>query len=100
MKAKTRTVQPKPAARTQPDGRIRAVVDQVLPQVDGGRFAVKRVIGDTMVVTAHAFTDGHDAIVCMLGFRHESDSDWTEVEMTALVNDEWTGSFALEKLGR
>jgi starch synthase (maltosyl-transferring) len=100
MKAKTRSVQPKPSARTQPDGRIRAVVDQVLPQVDGGRFAVKRVIGDQMVVTAHAFTDGHDAIVCMLGFRHESDSDWTEVAMTALVNDEWHGTFALEKLGR
>ena len=38
---------------------MRAVVDRVLPEVDAGRVAVKRVVGDAMTVTAHAFTDGH-----------------------------------------
>ena len=94
------TVPSKSPARSLTDGRIRAVIDRVLPEVDGGRFAVKRVVGDEMVVTAHAFGDGHDALRCMLGYRHESESEWTEVPMSALVNDEWQGSFALEKLGR
>jgi starch synthase (maltosyl-transferring) len=53
-----------------------------------------------MLVTAHAFADGHDALACMLGFRHESDSEWTEVPMKASFNDEWHGEFRLEKLGR
>ncbi len=88
------------AARSHTDGRMRAVVDRVLPEVAGGRFPVKRIVGDAMAVTAHAFTDGHDAIACMLGFRHESESEWTEVPMTALVNDEWRGEFVLDKLGR
>src|SRR5687767_9334557 len=101
MKAKT-TLRgsPKAPSRTKANGRLRAVVDRVLPEVDGGRFPVKRVVGDTMLVTAHAFADGHDALACMLGFRHESESEWTEVPMKASFNDEWHGEFKLEKLGR
>ncbi|MES2564562.1 MAG: alpha-1,4-glucan--maltose-1-phosphate maltosyltransferase [Pseudomonadota bacterium] len=84
----------------QAEGRVRAVIDRVIPEVDGGRFAVKRVIGDTMIVEADAFTDGHDALVCVLGYRHESDLQWREVRMSALSNDRWRASFALERLGR
>jgi starch synthase (maltosyl-transferring) len=79
---------------------MRAVIDRVIPEVDCGRFAVKRVIGDTMIVEADAFTDGHDALVCVLRYRHESESEWHEVRMNALPNDRWRASFALERLGR
>src|ERR1700712_2069861 len=48
------------------DGRVRAVVDAVLPAVDAGRFPVKCVAGDTVHVTAHCFTDGHDVVRAML----------------------------------
>jgi starch synthase (maltosyl-transferring) len=92
------------AARTQAkpsiDGRRRAVIDRVYPEIDCGRYAVKRVVGDRMSVEADVFADGHDVLACMLGFRHDADSDWTEVPMTALVNDRWRGEFPLEKLGR
>src|SRR5829696_6653543 len=60
-----------PAQRADQDGRIRAIIDRVIPEVDCGRFAVKRVIGDTIAVEAHVFTDGHDAVRCMLRYRHE-----------------------------
>jgi starch synthase (maltosyl-transferring) len=86
--------------RGNQDGRVRAVIDRVIPEVDGGRFAVKRVVGDTMVVEADVFTDGHDAIACMLGYKHESDSEWREVPMAPSVNDRWRGEFELERLGR
>jgi starch synthase (maltosyl-transferring) len=79
---------------------VRAVIDRVIPEIDCGRFAVKRVVGDRMIVEANVFADGHDKIACMLGFRHELDRDWSEIPMTALVNDTWRGDFALERLGR
>src|SRR3954471_4479124 len=88
------------ARRVNADGRARAVIDRVDPEVDGGRFAVKRVVGDRMIVEADVFADGHDVIACMLGFRHDSEDDWTEVPMKALVNDRWRGEFRVEKLGR
>jgi starch synthase (maltosyl-transferring) len=84
----------------QRGGRVRAVIDKVLPEIDGGRFAAKRVVGDIMVVEADVFTDGHDTLACMVGYRHESDDDWTEAPMRALVNDRWRGGFTLDRLGR
>lgn len=90
----------KAVRRGSADGRIRAVIDRVIPEVDCGRFAVKRVLGDTMTVEADVFTDGHDTLVCMLGYRHESETQWREVPMTALVNDRWRGEFALDRPGR
>ncbi|HYC45824.1 MAG TPA: alpha-1,4-glucan--maltose-1-phosphate maltosyltransferase [Burkholderiales bacterium] len=86
--------------RSGADGRLRAVIDRVIPEVDGGRFAVKRVVGDVVRVEAHVFCDGHDTLACMLGYRHESDADWTEVPMALRYNDEWFGEFTVEKLGR
>ncbi len=101
MKAKTpKKVLVNTAAGNNADGRVRAVIDRVLPEVDAGRFPVKRVLGEMMAVEAHAFADGHDALVCILGFRHESESSWTETPMTLLTNDEWHGRFRLERLGR
>jgi starch synthase (maltosyl-transferring) len=53
-----------------------------------------------MTVEADVFGDGHDALACMLGYRHEFDRDWSEVPMTLLVNDRWRGEFTLERMGR
>ena len=69
----------------------RAIIENVTPQIDGGRFAAKRSVGDLVMVEADAFTDGHDVLRCRLGYRHEGDPQWTEVEMTPLVNDRWRG---------
>ena len=79
----------------------RAVIENVSPQVDGGRFAIKRTVGDTITVEADAFTDGHDQIRVRLAWRHETDpADRGEVEMTPLGNDRWQGSFTVCQLGR
>ena len=78
----------------------RAIIENVTPQVDGGRFPAKRSIGDAVVVQADAFTDGHDVLRCLLKFRCGSEQDWTEVEMNALGNDRWRGEFQVTRLGR
>jgi starch synthase (maltosyl-transferring) len=82
------------------DGRLRVVVDQVRPEIDGGRFPIKRVIGDSVTVEAAVFADGHDQISCRLLHRHESDEDWHISPMEALGNDLWRGEFRVTQLGK
>ena len=88
------------AARPARNARVRVVIEGVKPEVDGGRFAVKRVVGDRVTVEADAFADGHDVIVCRLLYRHESEPDWSEVPMLPLGNDRWRGEFTVPRLGR
>ncbi|HEY9068364.1 MAG TPA: alpha-1,4-glucan--maltose-1-phosphate maltosyltransferase [Burkholderiaceae bacterium] len=89
-----------PALRDIEDGRRRAVVDAVLPSVDGGRFAVKRVAGEALAVEAHCFADGHDALRAVLLWRREADSDWQQVAMSAHPNDVWRAAFTPPTPGR
>src|SRR5689334_3248010 len=87
------------AARTGP-APSRAIVESVRPEVDCGRFPIKRVIGEEVVVEADVFADGHDAVVCELLFRFQGDSDWQKIPMAFLGNDHWKASFRVERLGR
>ena len=85
------------------EGRVRAVIDAVLPAVDAGRFAIKCVAGDTVKITAHCFTDGHDVVRAMVRWSADAGDgsrDWHEVAMKALVNDVWEASFAPPSIGR
>lgn len=84
----------------QKDGRRRVVIENITPQVDGGRFPAKRTVGDTVRVEADIFTDGHDSIAAVLLFRSEDSALWTERPMQPLVNDRWTGDFPVTKIGR
>ncbi len=94
------TPAPDSSTPTLEGGPNRVVVESLSPEVDGGRFPAKREVGDTVIVEADIFTDGHDSIAAVLKHRHESTPDWTESPMTALVNDRWRGSFAVTRLGR
>jgi starch synthase (maltosyl-transferring) len=82
------------------EGRGRVVIDRVTPNVDGGAFPVKRVVGDTIVVEAVAYADGHDALACVLLHRRESDAEWVETRMEPLVNDRWRACFTTAEIGR
>jgi starch synthase (maltosyl-transferring) len=82
------------------DGRRRVVVQGVSPQIDGGRFPIKRVVGDVVSIEADAFTDGHDLIRVRLRHKSPSATAWAESEMESLGNDRWRGSFAVDELGR
>jgi len=81
------------------EGRRRVVIEGVKPEVDGGRYPVKRVVGDRLVVEADAFTDGHDRIAALLRYRHESETEWRETPMALLVNDRWRGEVQLAEPG-
>ncbi|HEX7043387.1 MAG TPA: alpha-1,4-glucan--maltose-1-phosphate maltosyltransferase [Burkholderiales bacterium] len=81
-------------------GRRRVVIEDVVPCVDGGRFAVKRTVGEEVVVECTAFADGHDLIDCRLRYRKDGNALWSEVPMGPLGNDRWRGRFVVEELGR
>ncbi|WP_374089658.1 alpha-1,4-glucan--maltose-1-phosphate maltosyltransferase [Methylomicrobium lacus] len=82
------------------DGRCRVVIENVQPAIDCGRFPIKRVIGQSVDVEADAFTDGQDALACVLRYRHASETGWREVAMAPLGNDRWRASFQVTELGR
>jgi starch synthase (maltosyl-transferring) len=82
------------------DGRTRVIIEGVKPQIDGGIFPAKRVVGDRVIVEADIFADGHDALSAVLRYRHESDKQWTETPMAFLVNDRWRGEFKVTELGQ
>jgi starch synthase (maltosyl-transferring) len=84
----------------RPDGRVRVVIENCSPAVDGGRFAAKRVVGDRVDVEADCFADGHDAVAARVLWRREEETAWREAPMRFLGNDRWRGSFVVDALGR
>jgi starch synthase (maltosyl-transferring) len=81
------------------DGRKRVVIEKVEPEVDGGRFPIKRVVGEAVTVRADIFADGHDSLCALLLYRHESEQQWHKTPMRLLANDRWEGIFTVAELG-
>ncbi|MDP3083418.1 MAG: alpha-1,4-glucan--maltose-1-phosphate maltosyltransferase [Rubrivivax sp.] len=81
------------------DGRTRVVIESVTPAVDGGRFPIKRVLGDVVVVEADCFADGHDVVACALLWRQAGASHWRNTAMQALGNDRWRAAFVVDAIG-
>ena len=81
------------------DGRKRVVIESVEPEIDAGRFAMKRISGDQVDVEADVFADGHDHVTARLLFRYHQIPDWTAVPMEPLGNDRWRGSFPVARVG-
>jgi starch synthase (maltosyl-transferring) len=51
----------------------RVLIFDVEPEIDGGRWPVKRVVGDRLVVAADLVADGHDVIVGRVLHHHEDE---------------------------
>jgi starch synthase (maltosyl-transferring) len=76
----------------------RVVIEDVTPRVDDGRFPIKRVVGDEVVVEADVFADGHDALRAVLLYRCGNE-DWQEVALQPIGNDRWRGAFTVDSVG-
>ena len=102
-------------------GRRRVVIERVWPEIDGGRFPIKRAVGEQITVSADVFADGHDVLAGVVKYRHlpgpegpglpsrESTtvgrvlSDppaWQEVSLIARDNDRWDATFTVTELGQ
>jgi len=81
------------------DGRRRTVIEDVRPEIDGGRFPIKRVAGEKVVVRATVFADGHDEVRAAVLYRRAGDAVWREAPMRPLINDGWAGEFHVDEVG-
>jgi starch synthase (maltosyl-transferring) len=79
---------------------MRIVIEGVAPEIDGGRFAAKRVVGDIMTVEADIFSDGHDKINAAILYRKADKKHWREVPMRFVDNDRWRAEFRVEDNAR
>ena len=82
------------------DANCPVVIERVEPEIDGGRFPIKRVVGEGVVVEADVFTPGHDEVGCVLRHRAADDVDWQETPMRPTLNDRWRGEFLVDRLAR
>lgn len=78
----------------------RVVIENVQPQVDCGRFPIKRTVGDRIEVTADIFADGHDILQAVLRYKPAAHPDWKEIPMEPQPNDLWQGEFSVTTQGR
>ncbi|HYH79933.1 MAG TPA: alpha-1,4-glucan--maltose-1-phosphate maltosyltransferase [Longimicrobium sp.] len=79
------------------DASRRVVIEYVEPELDCGRYAAKREVGDTVQVLADIFKEGHDAISAAVRYRPEDEPEWREAPMAFWDNDRWKGSFTVDR---
>src|SRR5262247_2708868 len=95
----SRTGRERAPGRTAAGPSPRVVIEGVTPEIDGGRFPAKRVIGDTVTVGADVFAEGHDRLAAALRFRRAGEDEWREVAMEPRENDRWEAAFTVDELG-
>ena len=87
----------RPAASVAPPPRL--VIRGVAPEVEHGRFPVRRIAGDSLEVEADVLLDGTDVVRVVLLSRAEGDLAWSETPLDPLGNDRWRGRLELPRMG-
>jgi starch synthase (maltosyl-transferring) len=78
----------------------RIQIQEVAPQIDCGRYPVKRTVGDRVEVTARIFRDGHETLGAAVRHRGPGSTRWIETPFEPLGNDLWSSSFVVDRPGR
>jgi len=84
-----------PADPTGPRFRI----EDIFPCIDGGRYPVKRIAGETVDIWADIFREGHDVIAVAVLWRPEAAAEWHREPMQFHSNDRWHGRFTPPRPG-
>jgi starch synthase (maltosyl-transferring) len=99
-----------PSASSRPEGfqfmvqpqmeaQRRVVIERVHPEINSGRFAIKRVPGERVVVEADVFADGHDQLSCRILYWQGTEREPQWSPMVPLTNDRWRGEFRVSQIG-
>lgn len=90
------------SAKAKPPSRIR--IEHPTPTVDGGRWPIKRTVGDTVNVGADIFRDGHEVLRAVVRWRAPGEQQWQESPLTHIDAHHdgvrWEGAFTVEEPGR
>ncbi len=81
------------------DGRVRVMIDRVIPAAGGDAFPVKRALGEPLGVEAWILADGHDTLEARLRYRRRGESAWRESPFRLRYNDEWEAAFVPGEIG-
>jgi starch synthase (maltosyl-transferring) len=82
----------------KPLPRIR--VENVRPQLDSGRFPVKRTVGERVDVSATVIRDGHDILGASVLYREPGKRRFQSAPLEPVGNDVFAGWFAVTSCGR
>ncbi|HEY1933716.1 MAG TPA: maltotransferase domain-containing protein [Acetobacteraceae bacterium] len=74
-------------------------IEAISPAVPDGDFAVKRVVGETVTVSADIVADGHSMLAAALLWRPADATSWQRVPMQLVGNDRWEASFTPSRVG-
>ncbi|GIL40403.1 alpha-1,4-glucan--maltose-1-phosphate maltosyltransferase [Roseiterribacter gracilis] len=100
----TRTSEARPQlpAAHHPDWSplARVAIENVWPELDGGRFPVKHTVGDRVEVWADILRDGHDVLAARVRYRRPGEAGWHFARLLPYDNDRWTGDFVVDRPGR
>jgi len=83
-----------------PQDYPRVIIEAVAPQVDCGRYPIKRVVGEKVVVYADIYKEGHDKLAARIKYRRQGAGQWQTAPMAFQDNDRWRGEFTVTELGR
>src|SRR4029453_11881898 len=97
--AESHVIRSVPPSALDPQLQRRVVIESVHPEIDCGRFPIKRTVGEDVVVSADVHADGHDVVVAALLSRRAGEERWAEVAMEHVGNDRWRGHFTAAELG-
>ena len=83
------------------DFQRRVVIENVHPEIDAGRFPIRRCVKEKVVVRADIHTDGTDVVSAVIQYRPAKESAWKEVPLRVLDagTDLWGGEFIVDALG-
>ncbi|HEX2718641.1 MAG TPA: alpha-1,4-glucan--maltose-1-phosphate maltosyltransferase [Gemmatimonadaceae bacterium] len=89
-----------PASRDASRELYHLTIECVTPELEAGRYPVKRLVGDVCEVGADIIKDGHDMLAARVRYRGP-DGEWQNTPLTYDYNeDRWTGRFTLDRIGR
>lgn len=86
-----------PKARAKPESWSPIIIEAVHPEVDDGRYPIKREVGDRLMVSADIFKEGHDVLSAVLLYRTIKETTWHEAVMSHVDNDRWSGHLDLKE---
>lgn len=80
-------------------GQARVNIENIYPNIDGGRYLIKRVVGESVEVTADIFSDGQDLAKSEIIFRKKGEYKWQISPMHAVWEDHSKGIFKPDSEG-
>lgn len=78
----------------------RIAIEDIEPQVEGGRFAAKAIAGRGCPVSARIFMDGHEQLGAEVTWRLEPEEVWRSLPLVWQGNDLWRAELLPPHEGR